>query len=127
LVATEIKRTRKYKQREERQRLFPIRLIPYDELRDWELFDADTGMDLAAEVRSNFSPDFSNWKDHDSYKKTIDGLESGIAYLKGCYHPDTSNLSPRKNVSKASITTPVMVLPFSLAYLSARSANWQGK
>ena len=42
------------------------------------------------------------------------------------YHPDTSNFFPLKNVSRASITTPVMVLPFSLAYLSARSANLQG-
>lgn len=73
-VATEIKRTRKYEQKEERQRLFPISLIPYGELRDWELFDADTGTDLAEEVRSYFIPDFSNWKDHDSYKKAFDRL-----------------------------------------------------
>lgn len=38
-----------------------------------------------------------------------------------------SNFCPLRNVSSASITTPVMVLPFSLAYFSARSANLQGK
>ncbi|MDX2453880.1 hypothetical protein [Desulfosarcina sp.] len=42
--------------------------------RYWELFDADTGTDLAAEVRSYFIPDFSNWKDHDSYTKAFDRL-----------------------------------------------------
>ncbi len=73
-VATEIKRTRKYEKQEKRQRLFPISLMPYDEIRDWELFDADTGTDLAAEVRSYFIPDFSNWKDHDSYKKAFNRL-----------------------------------------------------
>ncbi len=73
-VATEIKRTRKYETQEKRQRLFPISLMSYDELRDWELFDADTGTDLAAEVRSYFIPDFSNWKDHDSYKLAFDRL-----------------------------------------------------
>lgn len=73
-VATEIKRTRKHEQKDERQRLFPISLVPYDELRDWELFDADTGTDLAAEIRSYFIPDFSNWKDHDSYKEAFDRL-----------------------------------------------------
>ena len=49
-------------------------MMPYDELRDWELFDADSGTDLAAEVRSYFIPDFSNWKDHDSYKKAFERL-----------------------------------------------------
>ena len=48
--------------------------MSYDELKDWELFDADSGTDLAAEVRSYFVPDFSNWKDHDSYKKAFDKL-----------------------------------------------------
>jgi len=31
-------------------------------LRDWTCFDADTGKDLAVEVREYFIPDFSNWK-----------------------------------------------------------------
>ena len=31
-------------------------------------FDADGGKDLAAEVREYYIPDFSNWKDHDSFE-----------------------------------------------------------
>jgi hypothetical protein len=39
-----------------------------DTLRDWECFDADTGKDLAVEVRKYFIPDFTHWKDHDSFE-----------------------------------------------------------
>ena len=37
-------------------------------LRDWECFDADSGKDLAVELREYFIPDFSNWKDHDPFE-----------------------------------------------------------
>ena len=43
-------------------------------LRDWECFDADTGKDSAHEIREYFIPDFSNWKDHDSYQVAFDRL-----------------------------------------------------
>ena len=37
-------------------------------------FDADSGKDLAAEVREYYIPDFSNWKDHDSFESEFDKL-----------------------------------------------------
>jgi hypothetical protein len=43
-------------------------------LRDWECFDSDTGKDSAREIREFYVPDFSNWKDHDSYQKEVDRL-----------------------------------------------------
>ena len=36
--------------------------------------DADTGKDLATEIREYFIPDFSNWKDHDSFEKAFNRL-----------------------------------------------------
>ena len=54
--------------------LFPISLSPFDAIRDWEAFDADTGKDSAREIREYFMPDFSRWKDHDSYQKAFDRL-----------------------------------------------------
>ena len=42
--------------------LFLIRLTDFETLRDWTCFDANTGKDLAVEVRKYFIPDFSNWK-----------------------------------------------------------------
>lgn len=73
-VMTEIRRARKVELRENRRKLFPIRLVGYDALQTWECFDADTGEDLAAEVRQYFIPDFSNWKDHDSFEPAFDRL-----------------------------------------------------
>lgn len=66
-VKTEIAKARKRELRDKRRVLFPIRLAPFETLRDWECFDADTGKDSAREIREYFIPDFSNWKDHDSY------------------------------------------------------------
>jgi hypothetical protein len=41
--------------------LFPMRLIGFETLRDWECFDADTGKDSAREIREYYIPDFSDW------------------------------------------------------------------
>lgn len=34
----------------------------------------DVGKDMAREVREYHIPDFSNWKDHDSYQKAFERL-----------------------------------------------------
>jgi uncharacterized protein YjbI with pentapeptide repeats len=73
-VMTEIRRARKVELREGRRKLFPIRLVDFDALQSWECFDADTGEDLAVEVRQYFIPDFSNWKDHDAFERSFDRL-----------------------------------------------------
>jgi hypothetical protein len=54
--------------------LFPIRLVDWETIRDWDCFDADTGKDLAVEVREYFVPDFSCWKEHDFYQQAFDRL-----------------------------------------------------
>jgi uncharacterized protein YjbI with pentapeptide repeats len=67
-VKTEIAKARKRETREKKRMLFPVRLVEFSRLRDWECFDGDTGKDSAREVREYYVPDFSNWKDHDSYQ-----------------------------------------------------------
>jgi uncharacterized protein YjbI with pentapeptide repeats len=66
-VITEVRKARKTEVRESRRKLFPIRLVDWKTIQEWECFDADTGKDLAAEVREYFIPDFSNWKDYDAF------------------------------------------------------------
>ncbi len=74
-VKTEISKARKREIREGRRVLFPISLnIPYQELQDWECFDADAGKDSAREIREYYIPDFNRWKDHDSYQKEFKKL-----------------------------------------------------
>jgi hypothetical protein len=82
-VKTEIAKARKREVRDpegvlKRRVLFPIRLAPFATLRDWECFDADTGKDSAREIREYFIPDFSNWKNHDSYQEAFQRLISDL-------------------------------------------------
>jgi uncharacterized protein YjbI with pentapeptide repeats len=67
-VKTELAKARKRETKEGKRVLFPVRLVGFERLRDWECFDADTGKDSAREIREYFIPDFSNWKEHDSYQ-----------------------------------------------------------
>jgi uncharacterized protein YjbI with pentapeptide repeats len=73
-VKSEIRKARKVEIKENRQKLFPIRLANFDTLREWECFDADSGKDLAVEVREYFIPDFSNWKNHDEFESAFEKL-----------------------------------------------------
>jgi uncharacterized protein YjbI with pentapeptide repeats len=73
-VLTEIRKARKAEGKEKRRKLFPIRLVSFEELLDWQCVDADSGSDLAREVRQYFIPDFSNWKDRDSFETAFSRL-----------------------------------------------------
>jgi len=82
-VKTEIAKARKREIREGRRMLFPLSVVAFETLRDWECFDADTGKDSAREIREYYIPnDFADWKDHDSYRKAFDRL------LKALKSPD---------------------------------------
>jgi uncharacterized protein YjbI with pentapeptide repeats len=70
-VKTEIRKARKRERTEKKRVLFPVRLVPFEAIRDWELFDADEGKDLAVEIREYYIPDFSDWKNHDSYEQAF--------------------------------------------------------
>jgi hypothetical protein len=67
-VMTEIRRARKVEREENRRKLFPIRLVDFETVENWECFDADSGKDLAVELREYYIPDFSNWKNHDLFE-----------------------------------------------------------
>ena len=73
-VKTEMADARAREEQQKRNMLFPIRLVAFDRMREWRLFDAGTGIDSAGEIREYFIPDFFNWKDGDSYQKALDQL-----------------------------------------------------
>jgi hypothetical protein len=74
-VKTEIANARKKELAQGRKVLFPIRLVDFESIQPWKLFDADVGDDSAAEIREYFIPDFTNWKtNHDSYKQEFERL-----------------------------------------------------
>jgi hypothetical protein len=82
-VKTALAKARKREVKEGKRVLFPVRLAPFEVLRDWECFDGDTGKDSAREVREYFIPDFSNWKDHDSYQAGLVRLISDLKSVTG--------------------------------------------
>ena len=73
-VKTEIRKARKRERTEKKRVLFPVRVVSLEAIRDWELFDADEGKDLAVEIRELFIPDFSEWKNHDPYAVGLKNL-----------------------------------------------------
>jgi hypothetical protein len=73
-VETEIANAREREKREGKQLLFPITLVPFEAIKQWKLFDADIGIDSAREIREYFIPDFSKWKNHDSYQTAFQRL-----------------------------------------------------
>jgi hypothetical protein len=73
-VQIEISKALKREKREERRMLFPIGLVPFKVLEEWECYNSIVG-DLAEEIRQYYIPDFSNWKsDHDSYQQALERL-----------------------------------------------------
>jgi hypothetical protein len=90
-VATEIAKARRREKREGRQMLFPIRLVGFAAIEEWECFDADTGKDSAREIREYLIPDFSNWKKLDEYRASLKKL---LRDLK----PDLPDIMPRQRV-----------------------------
>jgi uncharacterized protein YjbI with pentapeptide repeats len=77
-VMTEIRKAREVEKREKRRKLFPIRLTDFETLGKWTCFDADSGKDLAMEVREYFIPDFSNWKKHDAFESAFARLKKDL-------------------------------------------------
>jgi hypothetical protein len=77
-VMTEIRKALEVEKKENRRKLFPIRLTDFETLREWKCFDADIGKDLAKEVREYFIPDFSNWKDHDAFEAAFARLQKDL-------------------------------------------------
>jgi hypothetical protein len=67
-VITELRNARASERDTGKRKLFPVRLVDFETLRSWKCFDADSGKDLAIELREYFIPDFSNWKDHDQFE-----------------------------------------------------------
>ena len=83
-VMTEIRKAFEVEQKERRRKLFPIRLTDFDTLEEWTCFDAKAGKDLAWEVREYFIPDYSNWKNHDTFESEFAKLQQALKDESGC-------------------------------------------
>jgi len=73
-VKYEIMRAVAREKQEKPQVLFPIGLASRKTILAWSAFDTDSGKDIAKVVREYHIPDFSNWKDDDSFEEAFTGL-----------------------------------------------------
>jgi hypothetical protein len=79
-VATEMRMAVKEERRTGRKKLFPLRLVKFEDIQNWSSFNADVGKDMAAELREYFIQDFSGWEDGQVFeleaRKLLDALRS---------------------------------------------------
>lgn len=73
-VISEIRNARRAELTEKKRKFFPIRLVNFEEIKDWKCFDSESGKDLAIEVREYFIPDFTNWKDPIAFETAFEKL-----------------------------------------------------
>jgi hypothetical protein len=78
-VQTELASAIAREKRDRMQVLFPIGLVSIDVIRRWECVDADSGIDIARELRSYYIPDFSDWRNEEAFDtqlaKVVKALE----------------------------------------------------
>ncbi len=77
-VKTEIAKARGKEQKSGRRVLFPVRLVPFEDVKVWEQFDADIGDDSAKEIREYYLLDFSEWKSHERYQPAFEQLLNAL-------------------------------------------------
>jgi hypothetical protein len=78
LGGTELLKARDRERSEGGAILFPVRIVPFEAVKAWRLFDADAGRDLAREVREYFIPDFCDWRDDDAFLKRAHELVAAL-------------------------------------------------
>jgi hypothetical protein len=91
-VRDEVRRTRKAELTGGRRKFFPITLMDYKKLTDWECIDPETGTDLAAEIREYYIPDFRLWKNHNAFEAAFAKLLEG---LKAVDEPPAPRVAPQ--------------------------------
>jgi len=78
-VKTEIRWAIEDAIRKRANKLLPIRLVGLDAIKDWKLFNADIGKDLAQEIREYHIHDFSDWQNTKAFNQAFNRL---MRYIK---------------------------------------------
>jgi TIR domain/Pentapeptide repeats (8 copies) len=90
-VETELRKALQPEQRDRGRKLFPIRLVDMETIRQWKCPDADSGKDLATEVREYYIPDFSHWLVESEFEKEFAKLRRDLrtgGVVMNPWHPD---------------------------------------
>jgi uncharacterized protein YjbI with pentapeptide repeats len=77
-VNFEIRRARNREKASQSDVLFPISLLPFDEVQKWTAIDTDTGEDLARKVREFYIQDFSAWSNETAFQAAVEKLLASL-------------------------------------------------
>ena len=78
-VKTELHRAFSRQRKEGRNVLFPVSLVPFSILQGWTSFDADSGKDLAVELREYLIPALGDPTSEDEFSRFVDAIVKGLA------------------------------------------------
>ncbi len=67
-VKREILMARKAERAGGLRKLFPIRIVGFKSVKEWERFISKSTKNLGVDIGAYFVPDFSGWKDHNSFE-----------------------------------------------------------
>lgn len=81
-VNSELHRAMKRQKAEGRDVLFPISLVPYEKLKEWSCFDADTSTDIAAELREYLVPCITDISDKSQFDILVKKIAKALSVSK---------------------------------------------
>ena len=55
-----------------------ISLVPFERIREWEVFDVDLGKGIDVEIREYFIPDFSEWQVDEEFEEAFSRLLTSL-------------------------------------------------
>jgi hypothetical protein len=73
-VRTEIAHARRKELNEKRRVFFPIRIVPFEDIQNWDSLETELRDDGIREIKNYFIPDFSAWRDHVKYQSAFRAL-----------------------------------------------------
>lgn len=78
-VNSELHRAYQRQRKEKQNILFPISIVPYSKVKEWQAFDSDSGKDLAVELREYLIPCIDDWTDEAKFSVFVDSIAKGLA------------------------------------------------
>jgi hypothetical protein len=77
-VNSELHRAYHRQRKEGHNILFPISIVPHEQIMKWSSFDADSGKDLAVELREFLIPCIEDWTNESKFNQFLDSIAKGL-------------------------------------------------
>lgn len=78
-VTTELHRAMRRQRNEGSNVLFPISLVPFEQIENWSCFDSDTGTDIAVELRKYLIPVLEDSSDSNQFQQLVQNIVKALS------------------------------------------------